>query len=194
MQTFQLTLIRHGQTSLNEERRYQGWSDSPLSINGAIELKNTKLSLIKHKFHQIFCSDLLRARQSAAILFPMHESITYTPLLRELSFGDWEGLTYEECMALESGNYSKWIDDPTSHSPPNGESVQNMTNRIKLFISELKKQAATFENPHIAAVTHGGPIRVVSQLYNDPTVQLNTISVPPPGGWRTFTINQLQEI
>jgi alpha-ribazole phosphatase len=60
-------LIRHGLTALGEEKRYQGSTDTPLSDAGRLALQPDD------RFARVYCSPLLRAVETARILFPSAE-------------------------------------------------------------------------------------------------------------------------
>ena len=80
-------LIRHGATRYNEEHRYQGLTDVPLSPAGRAALRQADFSP-----EVVYVSPLSRARETAAILFPTAEQIV-VPGFREMDFGVFEGRT-----------------------------------------------------------------------------------------------------
>ena len=89
-------LIRHGETPDNLRRVLQ-MPDSPLSETGIEQANKLAKRLSGNKITRIFCSDYLRARQTADAINEYHKlEITQEPLLRERHFGDWRGKTYDE--------------------------------------------------------------------------------------------------
>ncbi len=84
----QIYLLRHGQTAWNAARRYQGNQDIPLSAEGRAALRRADFSPAR-----VYVSPLMRARQTAAVLFPQAEQIV-VPDLREMNFGSYEGRPY----------------------------------------------------------------------------------------------------
>ena len=78
-------LIRHGVTRLNEEGRYQGLLDEPLSPAGRGALRRAAFSPAR-----VYVSPLCRAAETAAILFPEAEQIPVDDL-REMDFGAFDG-------------------------------------------------------------------------------------------------------
>lgn len=207
-----ITLIRHGRTDFNTERRYQGWSNPPLSDTGIGEVKALaqELSLregIGH-FDSVYSSDLTRATQTSRILFPA-TAFTISPALRELSFGVFEGLTHEECMQKHRPAYTSWIDSPESVTPPSGESLASLRERVTTFIRGV---FSNDEGQKIALVTHGGLIKMLLQI-TDPHSQMiaygaplslsasspsrqnmlpsiHSIQAPPPGGFVTLNLKR----
>src|SRR5207302_1635486 len=104
-------LVRHGETEWNRARRYQGWSDSPLTEQGltqAAAIGRLLCGLPEAKSAGLVASPIGRARRTAEII---RERLGHTaPLrfddrLRELSFGSWDGFTRAEIAALRPGAF-----------------------------------------------------------------------------------------
>ena len=85
-----IVLLRHGETAYNEQHRYQGASDVPLSERG-----RAKLRTADNAPDEVIVTPLCRTKQTAAILFPNAKQIVCDDL-REMDFGDFEGRTYDE--------------------------------------------------------------------------------------------------
>ena len=99
-----LTLIRHGPTEWNETRRFQGRTDLPLSALGRAHARAIATALARRRRSKVYSSDLVRARESNGA--PIAEASRGVPLvddarLREFDFGRWEGLTWDEIVALD---------------------------------------------------------------------------------------------
>lgn len=138
---FVLHLIRHAPTAGNGRKAYIGWTDEPI-----LPFKAQP----DHAARHVWGSDLLRCRQTAQLLFP-NARYKADANLRELNFGDWEGKTYNDLQS--NARYRKWIDDPLSVQPPNGESFQQLAERVERTIGAFP------ETGNFTIVTHGGPIR-----------------------------------
>ncbi|WP_282020338.1 histidine phosphatase family protein [Planomicrobium okeanokoites] len=138
---FVLHLIRHAPTAGNLEKKYIGWTDE------AVLPFETEAQL---KSGEIWGSDLLRCRQTASILFP-NAAYRADPDFRECNFGEWEMKTYEELKSEPL--YRKWIDDPYSVKPPDGESLHQVELRISQALSKLPA------GNEFTIIMHGGPIR-----------------------------------
>ncbi|ARK25260.1 hypothetical protein SporoP37_11725 [Sporosarcina sp. P37] len=145
---YRLFLVRHLKTAANESRQYCGWTDSELaSADGeAVEFPVA----VRH----VYGSDLSRTRQTASIYFPQAK-YTADGRLRECSFGDFEGQTYEQLQ--HDPDYRNWLDDPWHVPPRNGETLKQVKARVLNALSELPNEAV--------AVTHGGVIRVVLDTF-----------------------------
>lgn len=146
-----IVLVRHGESLLGSQKRFAGHSDTPLTARGRRQLAKLKLP----KFDRVYSSDLLRCRQTAAAL---HLHACFTPLLRELDFGAWEGRTHDEL--LPSARYRKWLRDPGSTKPPQGESIADMTRRVRRLVARLRGRSLL--------ITHAGPIWAVTGQHVPP--------------------------
>lgn len=152
--TITITLLRHGVTKANQEKRYLGWTDLPL-----IPKEMERLKLVQsfgEQFDLCIASDLLRARQTAEMLCPTLERITLKNF-REMHFGAWEMKTYEDLKG--NSHYRTWIDKPESIVPPAGESFQEMKQRIDTGFQQLRDEVNKRHSRNILLVTHGGVIR-----------------------------------
>ncbi|WP_256721603.1 histidine phosphatase family protein [Paenibacillus odorifer] len=189
----ELVLVRHGQTQWNAEHRYLGHSDLPLLSSAVEQLSQLKQqSEVSNDFWCVFCSDLLRCRETLAYIFPSLEKVAvYDPRLREMNFGAFEGCTYEELK--DNSLYRRWIDNPSTVTPPDGETWAQFDERLRSFLSDLRRgaedtfvQAAISEKKaevitnRVLVVTHGGVIRnFLAQLI--PGVTFYSAVAPSPG-------------
>jgi len=160
-----LILVRHGQTEWNRLRRYQGQSDIELNETGLKQAQQAAKQLAHEKIKAIYCSDLKRARQTAEIIASKHnltDTIHESPLLREMSFGDYEGLTFEEMgpkFQLIFSAAPSWRSIGPNVRSPNGESIADLAARVKQFTREMLSKHAPDET--IIIVAHGGPLQVL---------------------------------
>ena len=163
-------LVRHGETDSNREGRYRGWSEADLSPEGYAQAEKTGEFLKKLEVDALYCSDLTRAMETARVI---GKKCNLEPevkaSLRELHFGEWEGLNYWEIMDGWKDAVSRWFEDPFHHPPPGGEDVNTVCRRIQDFITELKAEEPL---PKAAVVvTHGGTIRAWWSYVSNASVQ-----------------------
>ncbi|WP_245583024.1 histidine phosphatase family protein [Paenibacillus daejeonensis] len=159
-----LLLLRHGQTRWNKERRYLGRTNQPLSPEGIQGLEPVRAWLQGRRLACTYCSDLLRARQTLDVLeLDYPGEISYEPRLRELDFGVWEGKTYNDLQHDEQ--YRQWLDDPSTITPPGGESLVDFRARVTSWLAEVQQRqyGHSTELP-ILVVAHGGSIRMLVSL------------------------------
>ncbi len=155
-----LYLVRHGQTESNKERRYIGWSESPLTEEGIRQAEKAGFFLGRHNIGGLYSSNLKRAVHTARVVGSMTGlKPVVTPLLREINFGQWEGLTYDQIESRWGGEIRLWFDDPFNRSTPDGETLARVCARMKSFLDRVTAQVPP--GSRIAAVSHGGSIRAL---------------------------------
>ena len=167
-----LWLVRHGSTIWNLERRLCGTQDVPLAPLGIQQAHAVGKRLQREQIKTIYCSDLQRARQTAEIIAdycqPRRE-IQSSALWREMSFGAWEGLTYEQ-IAQEYGENGqvRFFSDPVNYTPPDGEPLNQLALRITTAFKTLVQDLVTGfdeqqypEKGDVVLVSHGGALRIL---------------------------------
>jgi broad specificity phosphatase PhoE len=147
-------LIRHGATDM--AGRFCGHSDPPLNRTGRIQIERAA-SMLSLAPKVIYSSDLLRARQSAAIL-AAHFAIPVQvrPGLREIGFGQWEGLSWQEIEQRFHPESQAWMERFPAGVIPNGERYDVFRERVRQEIEFLSGEA---KSQTVIAVTHGGFMR-----------------------------------
>ncbi len=156
-------MIRHGETESNKERRYLGWSESPLSGLGLRQAEAVGNFLASQGIDELYCSDLKRALHTARVIGAgCGLKPVITPLLREIHFGQWEGLTFDEIEKEWGSAISHWLDDPFHKEAPGGESLKDVCDRMREFLTAVSEVAS--DGKRVVAVSHGGSIRAL--LYN----------------------------
>ncbi|MBI5123895.1 MAG: histidine phosphatase family protein [Candidatus Omnitrophica bacterium] len=168
-------LIRHGQTDWNFARRYQGHTNIDLNAAGVRQARLCAVRLAKEKIDKAYSSDSLRAINFARIALE-GRVIEKLAALREMNFGIWEGLTYEESMREFPDIYSRWINDPYSIAVPEGEQFEAFTKRV---LGAFEHIVCANGYKTIAVFTHSGPIRVMLNQYlkSDNMLEIKTYSV-----------------
>lgn len=150
--------VRHGETDENVKKTYYGATDVSLNIRGIEQCLKLQHKLKDVKFDKIYCSERLRARETAEMVAgESKESIVYDERINELNFGVFEGKTYEEIKSLYPEECKEWEQQWKEFCPKGGESYLMFYHRIKNFMEEIKELSA--EN--VLIVTHGGVIRSV---------------------------------
>jgi len=157
----ELVLIRHGVTAWNQQRRFQGQIDTPLSEEGHQQAMLTArhLSILSQAqpINAIYASDLKRAWSTAEpIARLLGLPILKQSLLRERHYGVFEGKTHEE-LQLEGlqSDYQRWRNrEPDFALPQGGESLRDFFDRTQRALQSIV--AAHQSNERIVAVTHGG--------------------------------------
>lgn len=155
-----LFLIRHGQTDWNLTHRYQGQGDIPLNKTGISQAVRVASKLAEENIDGIFSSDLQRATVTAEKIAQYHQDIELKtmPALRELDFGQWEGLKYQEIEKECPVHLKKWSETPGEITPPGGESLLELQSRV---ISQVEEICQENQGNNLVLVTHGGVIRTL---------------------------------
>lgn len=153
-----LYFVRHGETEENVKKTYYGSTDVSLNQKGLKQAQKLQDKLNNIKFDKIYCSERLRARETAEIIAQTSQlSINYDGRINEMDFGIFEGKTYEEIKSLYPEECSQWEKQWKEFCPKGGESYLMFYDRVKMFMEEIKK--LPMEN--VLIVTHGGVIRSV---------------------------------
>lgn len=156
-----LILTRHGETDFNLARRYQGQRDVPLNQTGIRQAEQLARRFSKERIDAIYSSDLSRAVGTAKCIANMQRLAPAFQMdlrWRELSFGDWEGLNHEEINAGWRDEVVKWYADPVNVSPPNGETLLQLTGRVQSALDEAKDK---HKDQTVLVVSHGGVIQAL---------------------------------
>ena len=142
----QIFLIRHGLTELGEQKRYQGSLDTPLSENGRKQLQSAGFVP-----ELLAVSPLLRARETARVLFPNSRQ-TVIPGLQEMNFGAFEGRAWWEME--DDPRYRTWVDGGCLDRCPGGEDREEFSLRVCSSFTALLEDAlaAELENMAVASV------------------------------------------
>ena len=157
--SLRLLLLRHGETAWNRERRYQGWTDPPLSAEGLLQAEAAARELKEHAFAAVYASPLRRARDTAAAIAAPHGlEVETDPAFKELAFGQWEGLTLDEARAGFPSVYDGWAKTPHLFSPPGGESLAQARERV---LAGLERLRAGHPDAIVCLVAHGIPVRIL---------------------------------
>ncbi len=152
-----LYLMRHGEVS-NPERVYYGQSDVPLSDAGRQQSLAAAQNLQGIDVSFILSSDLSRCRFMAEAI---GRQIGVTPVcserLREVDFGQWTGLSWEQIEQRYPGMFQRRMEDLEGFRPPGGESLHDLCDRV---VPEIEGALAGREGENVVVVAHGGVNRV----------------------------------
>ena len=156
-----LYLTRHGETIWNRLGKTQGIQDTSLTDLGRIQAKKLGQQLKKNNnINAIYCSDLLRARETAEIIGKeISIEPTSSSLLREVAFGNWEGLSIPEIEEQYSGQLARWRNELT-FAPEGGESLLAVQDRIVSFIKMIKEKHQNSDD-NILIVSHAATTKVI---------------------------------
>jgi 2,3-bisphosphoglycerate-dependent phosphoglycerate mutase len=149
-----LLVVRHGETEWNAQHRFQGHGDSCLTALGIAQASAVGRRLRQFDFQHLICSDLGRARQTAALIGAQTgHTVRSDPRLRERHYGVLEGLTLAEIRERFAGIYARLEQNDPEYAPPQGESHAQHYGRNIAFVEEyLSRHTETTA----VLVVHGG--------------------------------------
>ncbi|MDD4899483.1 MAG: histidine phosphatase family protein [Candidatus Omnitrophica bacterium] len=151
-----LIFIRHGQTDWNAKMIYCGSSDVCLSQKGKTQARKLKKVFRGQQIDKIYCSNKKRALETAKIIFGK-EKIVELEDLREMHFGVFEGLSYEQIQQKYPKVYKKWLHEPFTVTIPKGENLKDFKKRI---LRAVRKIMRAEKDKTVAVVCHGGVIGI----------------------------------
>lgn len=168
MKSYVIHLIRHGMTQANLTGQYAGSWDIPLCKEGEEKLKQLKKNFEYPFAEEIYSSPLKRCLQTCEIIYPGISCIAVDGL-KECNFGDWEKKTHSELKNDE--HHIKWIENSNIMAPPNGESWEDLYQRVSVAFEEIVKSLMTRGVTSAAIVTHGGVMMTILHRYGIPKAQ-----------------------
>jgi len=150
-----IILVRHGETDGNATRVLQR-PDVPLNQRGIRQAEQLAQRLSAHGFVRILCSDMLRARMTAAPLSAgSGVAIEESALLQERNFGDLRGMPY---AALTEDPFQP------EFRPPNGEDLPTFHARVAEAFAFLTNARRNTNGP-LVVVTHGLVLRALVERH-----------------------------
>jgi 2,3-bisphosphoglycerate-dependent phosphoglycerate mutase len=185
-----LILLRHGQSQWNLENRFTGWEDVPLTSKGIEEAKTAGHILSKNNIYidTIFSSILQRANKTAELaikemnlenLWEDKKLIMRRDLsLNERDYGDLVGLNKEETAKKFGTDQVQLWRRSYDISPPGGESLKNVVERVKPFFSNFIQPEIT-RGKNVLVVAHGNSLRATMiQVGLYKTDEISKIELP----------------
>jgi probable phosphoglycerate mutase len=167
--SYRILFVRHGETDYNATGRLQGQRDIPLNGRGRAQASAIGRALAKAMPEAIAAleaasafaaSPLVRTRQTMELartalgLAPQRYALE--PALKELTFGEWEGLTWPQVAKRDPAGARAREADKWNFAPPGGESYAMLAERLQPWLDSL--QADCF------VVSHGGVARALMTL------------------------------
>jgi broad specificity phosphatase PhoE len=158
-----IVFIRHGETDWNREARLQGQQDIPLNALGRRQAERNGRAIagiLASRDWRLVASPLDRAVETMQIVLAAAgaagKSFATDPVLKEASYGRWEGFTLAEVAVRDPEGARQRERDKWGFVPPAGESYAMLADRTAGWL-------ATLDAPTIA-VAHGGVLRALLYL------------------------------
>ncbi len=155
-----LFLVRHAKPAVSS-RIFYGQMNVPLSEEGRALAQRAGELLQTFHFSRVISSDLFRCMETAAIIcdkIRFNEEIEAEPGLREVDFGDWTGLTWEQIEEHYAGAFEKRLKNLLEFRPPNGETLLEVKERAwKVMFNAIRNA----HHGDVLIVGHGGVNRLL---------------------------------
>lgn len=160
-----LDLLRHGETTLSHTLR--GHTDDELTENGWLQMQSTIQQYVAGgtNWDVIFSSPLQRCHAFAINLAERLEiPLQLNMHIKEMYFGDWEGISTQSIYENEPELLANFWQFPTKYHAPNGESLEQFLQRVKVGFDEIHTQMKINQWNRALVVTHGGVIKLLTCL------------------------------
>lgn len=154
-----LYVVRHGQTEWNVLKKMQGSADIPLNETGLEQAKQINSKLSDIDFNIIYCSPLIRAKQTANIINEKRSlNIVYDNRLRERNYGEFEG------VSKSSFDYNEFWAYTLNKNYRKAENIQEFFKRVSNLLEELK---TNYKDDSVLIVAHARIMKAIECLANE---------------------------
>lgn len=164
MKTYTIHLLRHGITEANEQGRYIGRTDLPLSPGGLRDLLSLKETHEYPGGARFFTSPLTRCRQTLEVLYPGCRPETVDGL-SECDFGEFENKSIRELKNDE--RFLQWMEGKVT-AIPGGEDAETFRQRVCAAFEGIVNSLIRAGDTEAVICTHGGVITLLMQVYSLP--------------------------
>jgi broad specificity phosphatase PhoE len=114
----------------------EGWTDSTLNPLGEKQAQRLADRLSGLDYAMVYTSDLQRTQQTAAPLLG-ERPLKMVSELREMHFGKWENLTFQDISQRFPDAARRWQNDPVEVAPPDGETITDVARRVSSLLLGL---------------------------------------------------------
>jgi broad specificity phosphatase PhoE len=157
--TTRLLLIRHAEVEARYQGVFGGRIDMDLSPRGHQQAAALAKYLHQRPLNAIYASPMKRVQQTLApLLLNGAPKPVILPDLREVDFGDWTGLAWEEVHAKFGISAFAWLEQLECDGIANAESAETLQDRVEPCLREI---LAAHVGQQVAVVCHGGVIRML---------------------------------
>jgi probable phosphoglycerate mutase len=155
----ELVLIRHGETDMNRELRFQGHVDVSLNAIGHEQARRLAARMAGEQADAVYASDLLRAQQTAT---PIGVQLALQPVaesgLREQSFGRVDGMRVDDIKEQHPRAWEGWLRFEPDYCMPEGETTRQFHARVMAAVQRI---VAAHPQRKLVLVTHGGVLDMI---------------------------------
>jgi broad specificity phosphatase PhoE/hypoxanthine phosphoribosyltransferase len=171
-------LVRHGESVDNASGdRFSGITDSLLTERGISQAADVgKFLTSQYNIDRIYASPMKRAGVTAKEIQGKTGGILFIDKrLREIDYGEWEGLTRQEVFQKWPELYNAWKENPVDNIPPGSENPNDVVARLSSFWDELLCEMDAHSIKTLLIVTHKSTIRLLlTYLTGEPIIGYRT--------------------
>jgi alpha-ribazole phosphatase len=155
----ELIFIRHAETDM--AGTFCGHSNPDLNQAGHLQIRELLRSIRNEDICAVYTSDLVRSHKTAKAIAEMFAVECHvSAVLREINFGQWEGLTWHEIERKDPTYSRRWVAEYPDLPAPGGEILCEFERRVLSQVKQLLVEAVRC-NRSIAVVTHAGVLRTI---------------------------------
>lgn len=184
--------VRHGPT---HQKAFTGWRDVPADLSDTQQIAQLKDHLPDAAI--LISSDLQRASATADAIQTKQHRLAHDPRLREMDFGVWDGMHFEQVAARDPELSRQYWEAPGDIRAPEGESWNDAASRTKEVVDALNTEG----HADIIAVAHFGIILTQLQrasgksAYDTLAQTIDPLSVTElhhdAGHWQVASVNHI---
>jgi broad specificity phosphatase PhoE len=164
-ETTTLFLMRHAEVEERYQRIFGGRIDMELSPRGHDQALYLAGHMRAERPELIYASPMKRVQLTLLPLLIMAAAGDPPPVvlhgLREVDFGDWTGLSWEEVSAKFGVQPIQWLEQLELGAIPNAESGAEFRARVAPCLEQILREGA---GRRVAVLCHGGTIRMMLSI------------------------------
>ena len=153
-----LWLIRHAEVERRYHFTFGGSIDMALSPRGHQQAAALAAYVKKRSLAALYASPMQRVQQTLAPMLNHNLKVTVLSELREVDFGDWTGLSWEQVQAKFGASAYSWLEQLESNAIPNAESAASLHARLEPCLRDILERHG---GQQVAILCHGGVIRML---------------------------------
>ncbi|MBN2419572.1 MAG: histidine phosphatase family protein, partial [Deltaproteobacteria bacterium] len=155
-----LYIVRHGQVVGFDKMTANGHTDVDITETGVVQMNTLAERLRSVDLDAIYATGLIRTEKGARIIGQYHDIPVITrPEMKEIFFGDWEGMSLEDIEKACPGELDRRYADIAGYRPPgNGENMNDVSKRVLACLKEIISENT---GKNILIVAHGGVNRII---------------------------------
>jgi len=180
MQTYTITLLRHGIAVGEPDGRYIGHTDVPLTKEGRLQLRRLCEEETYPSADAVFTSPLKRCTETAEILYPGKDAIKMDGL-KEYFFGDYENKTPNELK--KDPLFQRWISGEEDVKPPFAETLEDFQTRICGTFAGIVRGLFKTQTKNAVVITHGGIVMALMSAFALPMAKMHDWLTPSGCGY-----------